>query len=84
MRGFVRDYLSGVNSRLDWDLDFNHYLIENYPYMERENFEIADCFVFYLSDNGYDVAENLPDDEHLEYIREQFDEFKAALRDGLL
>jgi hypothetical protein len=54
---FVRDYLNGENSRLDWDLDFNHYLIQHYPKMARENAEVADCFAFYLSEEGYDRDE---------------------------
>ncbi len=32
---FVRGYLDGENSRLD--LDYDHYIIEHYPRMEREN-----------------------------------------------
>ena len=80
---FVKDYLSGDSDRLTWDLDFNHYLIEHYPKMEREDPELAECFAFYLSDQGFDRAEHLPDDEHREFIRKQFDMFNAALYDGL-
>jgi len=81
---FVQDYLDGASSRLDWDLDFNHYLILHYPKMERENPDVADCFAFYLSENGFDCAESLSDEEHRLFIRKQFDLFHDTLKSGLL
>ena len=83
MIAFVKDYLSGKSDRLTWDLDFNHYLIEHYPKMERDDPELAECFGFYLSDEGFDRAEHLPDEEHKEFIRKQFDKFNAAIYDEL-
>jgi hypothetical protein len=80
---FVQDYLDGKSERLDFDLDFNHYLIQHYPKMERENPYIADCFSFYLSEEGQDRSEGLSDAEHKKLIRRQFKEFKSALRDGI-
>ncbi|GHU94610.1 hypothetical protein FACS1894208_05990 [Clostridia bacterium] len=47
---FVQDYLDGEDNRLDWNLDFNHYLIQHYPKMERENLDVAECFAFYLAE----------------------------------
>lgn len=81
--GFVKDYLNGDNSRLDFDLDFNHYLIQHYPGMERENPEAAECFAFYMSEDILDRTDSLSDVEHLRLIRGQFDKFNAALDDGL-
>jgi hypothetical protein len=52
MMDFVQEYLDGVRNRVDFDLDFNHYLIENYAKMEREGGELADCFQFYLAEEG--------------------------------
>ena len=83
MIAFVQDYLSGKNSRLTWDLDFNHYLIKHYSKMESEDSELAECFALYLSDEGFDRAEHLPDAEHKEFIRKQFDMFNDALYDQL-
>jgi len=79
---FVQEYLNGELDRLDWDLDFNHYLIKHYPKMERENHDLAECFNFYLAEYGFDVAEDLPDDEHREFIRGQFDKLKEIIQDG--
>ena len=84
MLDFVREYLDGKNSRLDFELDFNHYLIEHYPKMKRESPELTDCFVFYLSEEGQDKAYSLTDAGHKELIQKQFDEFNAAIRDGIL
>ena len=82
MMSFVQEYLNGELDRLDWDLDFNHYLIKHYPKMERENQDLAECFNFYLAERGFDVAEDLPDDEHREFIRGQFAKLKETIRDG--
>ncbi len=57
--GFVRDYLDGENSRLDFDLNFDHYIIEHYPRMEHENPELAECFAFYLAGDEIDRARDL-------------------------
>ena len=82
MMDFVREYLSGELDRLSWDLDFNHYLIKHYPKMERENPELAECFAFYLAEQGFDQGEGMPDDEHREFIQEQFDEFNDVVKGG--
>ena len=82
MTEFVQDYLAGNSDRLTWDLDFNHYLIQNYPKMERENSDMAECFYFYLAEQGFDRGQGLPDTEHKKLIRKQFNQFNAAMRDG--
>ncbi|MDR2570141.1 MAG: hypothetical protein LBD23_07560 [Oscillospiraceae bacterium] len=84
MMDFINDYLNGQNSRLDFELDFNHYFIEHYPKMERDNPELADCFAYYLSEEGHDKAYDLTDEEHKALIKNQLDEFLAAMRDGFL
>lgn len=82
MMGFVQDYLDGTIDRLDWDLNFSHYLMKHYPKMERENADLAECFNFYLAEQGFDEGISLPDAEHKKLIRKCFTEFKAAMRDG--
>jgi len=84
MISFVEDYLNGEADRLTFDLDFNHYLIKHYPKMERENADLAACFAFYLAEQGLDEALQLSDAQHKQHIRSQYNEFKAAMRDGLL
>lgn len=83
MIAFVSDYLDGANSRLDFELDFNYELIKLYPKMERENHHVAECFNFYLAEEGFDQAVGLSDAEHKKLIRRQFKKFTAAMRDGL-
>jgi len=80
---FVRDYLDGKSGRLDFDLDFNYYLKQNYSKMERANPDLAECFLFYLAEEGYDKSESLSDKEHKKLIRRQFKEFISAMSDGL-
>lgn len=82
MLTFVQSYLDGERSRLDFDLDFNHYLIKHYAKMEKANRDLAECFYFYLAEEGFDQAEDLSNDQHKKLIQKQFNEFKAALRDG--
>jgi len=82
MMNFVQSYLNDERSRLDFDLDFSHYLIKYYAKMERENRDLAECFNFYLAEEGFDQAEGLSNDQHKKLIQKQFNEFKAALRDG--
>jgi hypothetical protein len=83
MMNFIQEYLDGTTDRLSWDLNFNHYLIQQYPKMERENRELADCFYFYLSEEGSDQGEELSDSAHKKLIRKQWREFKAAMKDGI-
>jgi len=82
MMTFVQEYLDGKRSRLDFDLDFSHYLMKHYAKMDRENPDLAECFNFYLAEEGFDHAEGLSDDRHRKLIQKQFNKFKAALRDG--
>jgi hypothetical protein len=82
MMQFVEEYLSGARERLDFDLDFNHYLITYYSEMEAENIDLAECFYFYLAEEGFDQAKDLSNTEHKRLIREQYNEFKAVMRDG--
>ncbi len=79
---FVQEYLDKKSDRLSFDLDFNHYLIQYYPKMERENPDLAECFNFYLAEEGFDQANGLSDVKHRELIRRQLKKFKSAMQDG--
>ncbi len=83
MLNFIKEYLSGEMDRLSFDLDFNYYLIKHYPSMERANPHLADCFSFYLGDEGFDKALDLDDSAHKALIRRQWKAFNEALEDGL-
>jgi len=80
MMNFVKDYLDGKITRMVFDLDFNYHLTEHYSRMEYENSDIAECFYFYLSQEGFDQAENLNDDEHKKLILKQWNEFNGAIK----
>jgi len=82
MMSFVQDYLDGETDRMGFDLDFNHYLIENYAKMAREDRDMAEAFHFCLAENGFDRCDGLSDSEHKKLIRKQFKELKAIARDG--
>jgi len=82
MMAFVQEYLDGERDRLGFDLDFNHYLIQYYPSMERKNRDLADCFYFYLAEEGFDQGQELSDSDHKKLIRRQYNKLKAAIRDG--
>ena len=84
MMEFVQEYLDGENDRLGFDLDFIHYLIKHYPKMERKSEDLADCFNYYLAEQGFDKAKGLSDADHKKLIQRRFDEFKSAMSDGLL
>ena len=84
MMEFVQKYLDGESDRLSFELDFNHHLKKHYRKMERETGPLADCFYFYLAEEGHDKAMGLSDANHKKLIRRQFNEFKAALEDGIL
>ncbi|MCL2121703.1 MAG: hypothetical protein FWH28_05570 [Clostridiales bacterium] len=84
MMEFVQRYLDGTLSRIEFDLDFNDHLKKHYRKMERETGELADCFAFYLAEEGCDVAHGLSDADHKKLIRKQFQEFNAAMSDDIL
>ena len=84
MINFVQDYLNGKTDSPGWDLDFNHCLNHHYPKMKRESRDLAECFNFYLAEEGFDQGIGLNDNEHKKLIRKQLREFKATMRDGLL
>ena len=81
---FVQEYLDGEMDRLGFDLDFNHYLIKHYPKMERENPDMADCFAFYLAEQGFDRGDGLSDADHKKLIRKQCGLFKSVASDDSL
>ncbi|MDR2972969.1 MAG: hypothetical protein LBU83_13770 [Bacteroidales bacterium] len=76
--------MDGKLDRMSFDLDFGHYLMKYYPMKESNIVAIADCFNYYLAEEGFDKTDGLPDMEHKKLIRKQFYEFKSAMHDGLL
>jgi hypothetical protein len=70
MIDFVSDFADGKISRYDFEIDYSGYVIEHFPFMERENARLArkfantvDSTVEYaqtndISDHDYRVAIN--------------------------
>jgi len=82
MISFVKEYLDGESNRMDFDLDFNYTLMKYYPKMERANPDLAECFNFYLAEEGFDKSEGLSDAAHKKLIKKQYNNFISAMRDG--
>jgi hypothetical protein len=82
MIDYVKEYLNGELSRMEFDMDFSYNLMEHYPKMERENAELAECFNYYIAEQGFDKAMGLKNADHKELIRRQFDRFMSIIRDG--
>ena len=82
MMSFVQDYLGGKIDRMGFDLDFNYYLMKNYPKMEREDPDFAEAFNFCMTEQGFDLCDSLSDNEHKKLIRKQLSELKAIAREG--
>jgi len=44
MIDFISEFANGEMDRLLFDLDYSHYVIEHFPYMENENARVAQKF----------------------------------------
>ena len=85
MTEFIRKYLNGEMKRFEFDLDFASHMKEHYPKMERKYPELADCFYFYMVEEGTEQIDDLlSDSKHKSLIRKQFKEFEAVFEDGIL
>jgi hypothetical protein len=84
MFDFVLDYLDGNMERMFFDMDFDYYLVQYFPAMQRKSPDMADCFAYYLSEQGVDVSDGLSDAQHKKLIRRQWKEFIRATQGGLL
>jgi len=83
MLDYVEDYLRGDTERIFFDLDFHYYLKKYYPAMERNNPYMADCFFYYLCEEGVNVSEGLSDAQHKKLIRGQWKKFTDTFSDGM-
>ena len=84
MKAFIEDFIEGRIERLDFDLDFSYHVINRYDKMYRENRDFAEAFAFYVSEQGFDQGEPLPDDEYLQLIHDQYHELLAVEQEGFL
>jgi hypothetical protein len=84
MMSYVKDYLDGKIKRWEYDLDFNHHLITRYAKMEREHFEFAEAFSYFISECGIDCGDDLSDVDFMDLIRLNYVELLAVAKDGFL
>jgi predicted ATPase len=76
MIDFISNFINGKTSRYFFDLDYCARVIEHFPYMERENSEIAERFADTV-DEAYERASAscLSDEEFRIEISKAFDKW---------
>jgi len=79
MMNYVKLYLDGKLSRMEFELDFNYYLMQHYDKMAREHREFAEAFYYYVSECGFDKS----DIQFKKLIRKQYREVMDAAQTGL-
>ena len=72
MMDYVRDYLDGKCRRFVFELDFKFNLMELWEEMCEEDINHARAFKYYMSDKGFEVGDELSDNEYKELIQRQF------------
>lgn len=72
MMNFVKSFVDGDISAMEFTLDFNYYVIQKFAKMERENPEYAEVFNYYIIEDGYDVGCKLSDDKFHQLMSEQY------------
>lgn len=77
MVDFITDFVNGEIDKFFFDLDYSAYVIEHFPYMEKENPILADRFA-YIVDQAYEQgSDNGLSDEDFR------DEIANALKEWL-
>ena len=84
MIDYVKDFIEGRMERWEFDIDYSAYMIEHYPKMERENPQLADCFVYYIDEQGFEAGEGLSDNKYKQLIKKRFNQFMSVFDDGIL
>jgi pyrroloquinoline quinone (PQQ) biosynthesis protein C len=82
---FISDFVNGDLERYFFDLDYSAYVIEHFPYMERENAKFADKFANTIDqayERGTDL--NLSDEEFRVEISNALDEWLGTKRPDIL
>jgi hypothetical protein len=82
MMQYVKDFLDGKTSRLEFDLDFSYELMNRWNKMCREYREYAEVFNEWIAENGVDAGHNLSDDKYKKLIQHQYNEVKDIADSG--
>jgi len=73
---FIKDFIDGKIDSYFFDLDYNAYVIEHFPYMEEENPELAERFADTIDYTyEYYVDRGLPEEEFRAKISKAFDQW---------
>ncbi|HOK50241.1 MAG TPA: hypothetical protein PLM18_08730 [Sedimentibacter sp.] len=73
---FIKDFIDGEIDSYFFDLDYSAYVIEHFPYMEKENPELAERFantIDYVYE--YYVDRGLPEEEFRVKMSKAFDQW---------
>ena len=71
---FVIDFVNGDMERMFFDMDYSHYVIEHFPYFEKEHPQLAKRFADTV-DAAYDMGQNLSDEDLRYSLSEALDVF---------
>jgi len=82
MMNFVRSYLDGQMTRLDFELDFQTELLNRYKKMAREDKEYAEVFNEWIAEDGVDAGDGLSDAAFKRLITKQYKEVLGIVADG--
>lgn len=76
MIDFISSFVNGEIERYFFDLDYSAYVIEHFPYMEKEDAKLAEKFV-YTVDQAYERGADLglSDEEFRVEISNAFDKW---------
>ena len=82
MMRYVKEYLDGKKKRWEFDVDFDYQLMNRWDAMCDEDSEYAQVFNDWIAEDGVDAGRQLPDDEYMELIGQQYDEVKSIVASG--
>ena len=85
MIDFISDFVNGEIERFFFDLDYSAYVIEHFPYMERENSKFAQKFadiIDWAYEHGSDIG--LDDEEFKLEISNALDELLGNAKTDIL
>lgn len=85
MIDFISDFVNGEIERYFFDLDYSAYVIEHFPYMERENSKFAEKFADTI-DRAYERGTDLgmDDEEFRLEISNALDELLGRVKYDIL
>jgi hypothetical protein len=84
MMTYVERYLKGRLKRWEFDLDFDHHIMDRYAKMEREDAEYAEAYAYYISTYGVDCGNGLSDSAYKKLIQKQYEALLDVAATGFI